>query len=306
MDSDDVELSALDYARHYELCKPYYEEAVHYGTLPVVTCETIEQDLRDLSNESITNSVKALIKERLLVSRDAALLLNLMQKPEEAPAIENLTKDRHRWMLDLKQELPVLRTNAELDLLSFGDTSMPDLRHVNIPFEVIREDSDEGFEWPAKYLTYAAQCDAQIKAEKLVVSRDVLMHLQDAIRDSFTSEDLAEIDNESLRRKSVGEASILQDIAKKYRNPHVDRLPHPYFHYHHRWSLMYHHRLRIVFHFHPTTVTLLSQRSKLWSSKSCEPKLSRINARIAVTQCCSTLRIRLLLLLFSMNGHLRS
>jgi hypothetical protein len=214
MDSDDEELSALDYARHYELCKPYHEEALYYGTLPVVTSDTIDQDLGDLSNESITNSVKALIKERFLVSRDAALLLNSIQKLQEAPVIENLTEDRHRWMLDLKQELPVLRTDAELDLLSFGDTSMPDLRQVNIPFVVIREGSDEGFEWPAKYLTYPAQCDAQIKAEKLVVSRDVLMHLQDAIRDSFTSQDLVEIDNESLRRKSVGEASILQGIAK--------------------------------------------------------------------------------------------
>jgi hypothetical protein len=207
MDSDDEEPSPLDYARRHELCQPYYEEPIYCDNLPLVTSEIIDWDLRDLSNESITNSVNALIKERLTLSRDAMLLLKSMHNPEEVPPIEILTKDRHRWMLDLKQELPILQTDTELDLLSFGDASMPDLRHVNIPSEVIHKDSDEGFEWPAKYLAYPAQCEAQIKAEKLAVSRDVLMHLQDAIHDSFTSQDLAEIENESIRCRSVGEVS---------------------------------------------------------------------------------------------------
>jgi hypothetical protein len=207
MDSDDEEPSPLDYARHHELCQPYYEEPIYCDNLPLVTRDIFDRDLRDPSNESIINSVNALIKERLTLSRDAMLLLKAMHHPEELPPIEVSTKDRHRWMLDLKQELPILRTDTELDLLSFGDASIPDLRYVNIPSEIIHNDSDEGFEWPAKYMAYPSQCEAKIKAEKLVVSRDVLMHLQDTIRDSFTSQDLAKIENESMRYRSVGEIS---------------------------------------------------------------------------------------------------
>jgi hypothetical protein len=214
MDSDDEEQpSPLDYARHHGLCKPYYEESIYCDNMPVITSDIIDRDLWDLSNESITNSVNALIKERLTVSRDSMLLLKSMHNSQDAPLNDLVTEDRHRWMLGLKQELPILRTDTELDLLSFGDASMPDLRHVNIPSEIIHKDSDEGFEWPAKYLAYSAQCDAQIKAEKLVVSRDILMRLQDAIHDSFTSQDLAEIEKESMRCRSVGEVSTPVDMA---------------------------------------------------------------------------------------------
>jgi hypothetical protein len=214
MDSDEEEWSTLDYARHHGLCKPYNEGVTYDGSLQVLTNDTFDLDLSNLSNDSITNSVNTLIRERLAVSRDAALLLKSIHELQEAPPTDTTIAERHRWMSDLKQELPILRTDNELDLLNFGNTAMPDLNHVNIPFEVIHEDNDEGFDWPAKYTTYPTQCEDQIKAEKLVVSKDVLLQLHDAIRDPFTSQDLNQMEDEGLRSRSVRDASAPPDIAK--------------------------------------------------------------------------------------------
>jgi hypothetical protein len=214
MEFDEEEWSPLDYARHHGLCKPYYDEVTYGGSLPVLTTDNFNQDLEDLSNASVTNSVNALTRERLAMSRDAALLLKSLQEWQEAPPADSITADRYRWVYGLKQELPILQTDNELDLLNFGDATMPDLSHVNIPFEVVHEDRDEGFEWPAKYLTYQAQCEEQINAERLIVSRDVLLQLQDAVRDSFTSQDLVQIESESLPYRSVGETLTPSDIAK--------------------------------------------------------------------------------------------
>jgi hypothetical protein len=215
MDSYEEEWSALEYARHHGLCKPYNDGVTYDGSLPAFTNNTFDLDLSDPSEDSVTNSVTALIRERLAVSRDAALLLKSIHELQDALPAEVTITERHRWMLDLKQELPLLRTDNELDLLSFGNAAMPDLSHANIPFEVVHEDNDEGFDWPMKYTTYtAAQCEEQIRAEKLVVSKEVLLHLQDAIRDSFTSHDIGTIEDESLRYRSVGDAPTPSDITK--------------------------------------------------------------------------------------------
>jgi hypothetical protein len=213
-DSDDDDRSALDYARHYGLCKPYDNEPVHDDSIPVPSDDNLDQDLWSPSKESIANAVDALIRERLAVTRDAALLLRAVHELQQKVPNDLPMTDRYHWMSNLRQELPILRTDNELDLLQFGSAAMPDLKNINIPLEFVDQEKDEGLEWPAKYLTYPAQFDNQIKAEKLAVSRDVLLHLRDAIADTYTLEDYEKNQEDHLQYKPVGEVSTRREITK--------------------------------------------------------------------------------------------
>jgi hypothetical protein len=205
LDQDDDELSALQFARHYGLCTPYDKEPPTISNLPAPYIDDFDQDLRDPSIASITNKVSTLIKERLTVSKEAALFLKAVLDELGAPSIESQPTERRKWMLSLRQELPLLRTENDLDLLHFGNVVMPDFKHLKIPYEVVDEANDEGFKWPARYQAYPVQCDAQIKAEKLAVSKDVLFYLQDAIRDSYGPEDFEKLVADSMNYKLVGE-----------------------------------------------------------------------------------------------------
>lgn len=202
-EGEEEEPSALDYARREGLSKPYYSDQFFFGNMPSPPRDDFDQDLWDLSPASITNTMNSLTKERLSVNRDAALLLKIVHNFREPPPEELLSPSSRRSARGLKQELPVLRTDNELDMLYFGCVDMPDLTKLKIPFEVVNQANDEGFEWPAKYLTYPARCVAQINAEKLAMPRDVLLYLQDAIRDSHAQGDFEKLKEECLSYRPV-------------------------------------------------------------------------------------------------------
>jgi len=132
--------------------------------------------------------VASITKERLTVNRDAVLLLKTIYTYQEEPSSSRFQTDDRNCTLNLKHELPVLQSDHDVDLLNFGSVVPPDLRNLKIPSELVNEQNDESFEWPAIYLTYLVQCDAQVKTEKLAVSRITLLHLQEAIRDAYVPE----------------------------------------------------------------------------------------------------------------------
>jgi hypothetical protein len=106
----------------------------------------------------------------------------------------------------LKQELPVLQTDAELDLLHFGTRVEPDFRDLRtrLPSEDLDDENDQGFGWPAKYSTYPAQCDAKVKSEKLAMTRDALAFLQDAVKDDYSAQDEEKLMAGEMERRVVG------------------------------------------------------------------------------------------------------
>jgi hypothetical protein len=201
----DEDLSPLEYARRHTLCKPYISEILALNDMHAPPDDTFYQDLWDPSQAQITNDLSGLIKERLSVTKDTALLLKAIHDFREAPS-DPVTVDGRRRILSLKYELPVLRRDHELDVLTFGSTALPDIRNLAIPSEVVDKENDEGLEWPAKYFTYPAQCSDRIKAEKLAVSRDVLLYLHNEIQDAYTTEDAEQVIVENLQYKPVSEA----------------------------------------------------------------------------------------------------
>ncbi|KAF2188133.1 hypothetical protein K469DRAFT_566946 [Zopfia rhizophila CBS 207.26] len=199
MDLEDEETSVLEYARFHELCRDYTLDSPPLNSLTVPFTDDIESDLEDLTGHLCPNSPTELMKERLTMTKDAALLLrsiHSMQEPFDQGA--QLTTDRLRTRR-LKQEVPLLRSDNELDLQLFGSISIPDFKGLKIPFETASTEKDEGFEWPSKYHQYPKRYEAQTKAEKLAVAKEVLQFLQHAVKDSYTQEDSESVKTDSLQ-----------------------------------------------------------------------------------------------------------
>jgi hypothetical protein len=213
LDPDDENWTTIEYARHYELTKKYDNHHISYSDICLPADDRCDWDSGFPSDANIMDSVSALMKERLAVSKEAAVLLRTMHELQQAPKSEEVAGDHYQRVRGLKQELPILKTDNELDMLSFGNPAMPVLKGMSISSEALNEENDEGLEWPTKYLAYPAQYERQIKAEKLAVSREVLLYLQNALADRFTAEDAEELVEQSLQRKMVSRFSCFENDA---------------------------------------------------------------------------------------------
>ncbi|EUC50713.1 hypothetical protein COCMIDRAFT_31917 [Bipolaris oryzae ATCC 44560] len=194
--SSQDELRPLEYARAQGLCIDYTTEPLPLRDLSVLSATALDESLCSLSDFLTTDAASTLTKERLAVNRDAVLLLKTIYADKEEPSASCFQTDNRKCILDLKHELPVLQSDHDVDSINFGSVAPLDFRNLKIPSELVNEQNDEGLEWPAIYLTYLTQCDAQAKTEKLVVSRSTLLHLQEAIRDAYVPED-----SEALKAK---------------------------------------------------------------------------------------------------------
>ena len=226
----DTEPSIIEYARSQGICVDYTTERLQFVHLEAPGIDGIDRDLYDTSDAVVTSATQALAKERLTINRDAALFLKSTYLLQEAPVLDALATDRRRWMLNLKLELPVLTSDYELDSLSFGSTTLPDFKKLQIPSEAIDEQNDEGFEWPTTYLDYPARCDTNFKAEKLSVSKNALVYLQNTLKDLWVQENNESILKRTLENKPVCEVVSLTTIGlnhaeKDYSTSHTTTTP---------------------------------------------------------------------------------
>ncbi|KAI4934370.1 hypothetical protein J4E85_002226 [Alternaria conjuncta] len=198
---DTSEPSVLEWARAQGVCVNYETELLHIRHLQSPLDDEFDPHLHEPSDATIDTVVSGLVKEKLTVNKDTALLLKAAHALQDELASDLTVTDSRTWRRDLRQELPVLRSDHEFDLLNFGGTVVPDFKNLQIPSEITVEENDEGFGWPTRYLDYPAQCDAQVKVEKLAISREVLVYLQDTIRDAYVPEDGQRLEAESLIRK---------------------------------------------------------------------------------------------------------
>lgn len=212
------ELSVLEYAREQDICVDYTTELPRLLDICLSVKDTLDQDPCDFFEDECTNTMTAaqttaaqeLTKERLALNKEAAFLLRTVVTLREPPRDDPLTADA-RQTRDLKLDLPVLQTDAELDLLHFGTRIEPNFKSLRtrLPSEDLDEENDEGFGWPTRYSAFPAQCDAKVKSEKLVMTRDALAFLQNAVKDDFSPQDEEVLMVEEMARKRVGFVRVL-------------------------------------------------------------------------------------------------
>lgn len=202
MSDDDFDI--LEYARNHSLCIDYTTELPHIRETHARSCDILDKGVQDTYDEPTTTTISKLTKERLALDKDAAVLLRTVISVPSVLASGALLKDKElRRTRALKQELPMLSTDNELDLLGFGSMAMPDLQRSKIPSEVVDEDNDEGWQWPEKYLTIGTQVNEDTRVERLAIPRNALFLLQDTICNDYTHKDSEYMKITGLTNKSV-------------------------------------------------------------------------------------------------------
>ena len=208
--NDVEEPSVLEYAREQGICVDYTTDLPRLLDLRTALECIDDRDIHDHFDDDLTNAATAaeeLTKQKLGLNREGALILKsalALQGPLDHDPLDVF--ESQQWIRDMKQELPILHTDSELDMLDFGSKVEHDFKDIqqSLPSEILDEEKDEGLGWPAKYLSYPLQYDAMIRNERLAVTREAMTFLQDALIDDHTPEDSAILMAEALESREVG------------------------------------------------------------------------------------------------------
>lgn len=174
--------SLLDFARHHGLTVPYTSENF---ILPLSWSDTSDDDAflseLNLSSSSLARSKYDLLHERLAVSSQAVLLLAKACLPPEALDNAAYGEEAKRTCAQMKQELPLLRSDNDLDLRHFGQRVEPDMRTINLRAIVVDDEADEGLRWPSRLQSLPAEIDTQMTTERLRVGGQAAQFLHDTL-----------------------------------------------------------------------------------------------------------------------------
>lgn len=199
-DDVDVEPPIIDYARFYGLVQNHLEPPPLQGlTLPENLGSFLE-DPPDLFHIDLSN-VKVR-EERLPIDAGAASLLSSILESAKHE-IEDDGIDRHR-VRRMKNELPLLHSDHETDLLRFVSPIVPDLENEFLPLETLDVEEDEGVEWPSNYYALPDEFAKKSSSEKIETSKDDFLYLQQALKYHLEGGEHAvfEIDDSSYKRVS--------------------------------------------------------------------------------------------------------
>lgn len=206
LDVIEHEPTVLEYARFHGLSCDYTQELSQCYKIASLSDEDIDLDLQHPQDDAaLTKPVEELTRERLTVSKEAATLLRSVYSLREAPDDLQLISEVKRRILNLKQEVPLLQTDHELDVLEFGKALESCIHEPKIPLEPVDEENDEGLGWPSSYFSYPAQCDEEARTEKLRVSKEVLLYLQDVVKGNSSPAGLEMMIREEVTHQKVSE-----------------------------------------------------------------------------------------------------
>ena len=206
------EPTVLEYARFHGLSTDYALDRPQLRINETLSDEAFIEDMIEPPDAlHVTSSAYELTREPLGVSKEAVLLLKAVYQLLDPTNESRLLPDRRLHILGSKQEVPLLRSDNELDMLQFGSAATPRFDEMRIPLEPVDDDNDEGLEWPSSYSAYPAQCCARANSEKLEITRDTLHFLQNTAKDDMKSLDIEEI---------IGENSKYQKVSNPGRSTH--------------------------------------------------------------------------------------
>lgn len=180
--SQEAESDVLEYARFHGLARNYL------GINPLANLGQFEDCLgpdEDLAEVLPINEFGGIPPaERLAYSKDALILLGSITKTElgeETLSSHEFVLGTHR-VRSMKQEVPEIGTDHELDMMDFGRPFMPDLENHYMPTILVDEEEDEGLTWPSKYRTLPTEFTKGSESDSLAVSSDVLVFLRDTLQ----------------------------------------------------------------------------------------------------------------------------
>ena len=179
--SAEVEPTLLEYARYYGIALDHRKKnPLHDPSTP----DNISAQLEDPPDvPRIDQSSGRLPLERLSVTAEAAVLLSSIKESEQGRSRfdEDIEIEVHRFQR-IKQELPILQTDHDLDLQSFAPQIVPDLENEHLPLEEFDDEADEGLEWPSSYYGLPDRFFNAAKRERLDPSKNGMLYLHAVLR----------------------------------------------------------------------------------------------------------------------------
>ena len=179
--SQEPEPSIIDYARFHGLACDHLQVSPLQELGLTENLGSSLDDPPDLVHIDPTDF--KLPQERLTLDADAASLLQSISELQKQPPVlteEDLGINRHR-VQRMKLELPLLRSDHEVDVIEFKSPIVPNLEDEFLPLESVNIEEDEGLEWPSHYYALPDDLTKKAKSEKMEASKDDLLFLQDAL-----------------------------------------------------------------------------------------------------------------------------
>lgn len=181
MMSQEDEIDMLEYARLHGLARNYLVMNPLANLGQVDDCLGPDEDLAGIPPINEFSGQRRV--EKLAFSKDALLLLESVTKTAQGMETisHDLMFDTHR-IRGMKQEVPEIMTDHELDMMDFGRPFMPDLENNYMPMVLIDEEADEGLTWPLRHKNLPTEFTKRSESESLAVPSDALVFLRDTLQ----------------------------------------------------------------------------------------------------------------------------
>ena len=225
--SQDVEPTIIEYARFYGLACDHRQLSPLQELTSSQNLGSFLDDPPELVHIDLTN-VKV-PEERLAVDVGAASLLSsIVESAKHSPSHsdQDLGTDRHR-VRRMKHELPLLRSDHELDVLRFKSPIVPHLGNESLPFEAVDVEEDEGLEWPSMYYALPNELVNKSRSEKIEASKDDFLFLQHTLNSQFEAVEHGTFEVDDLPYKRVnGHDSRAQELKLILNRQEIQNLHH--------------------------------------------------------------------------------
>ena len=207
MDGDDQEYtepSIIEYARFHGLARDHLSvNPLCSGHIPLL--HTLEfLDSREPNGSFSQDHLPAFaLNEQTSLDEDAQ---SLLAKATSGPTgTGNRVEDTadHRRIKKLKLELPITRTDHDLDMRDFALQYEPDLSRLNFPMVQVDEENDEGMTWPSYVYDFVNRSNYSQLFEKLSATKDDLLYLQAICRDDTQQSDTNSLEKGLLIHRTV-------------------------------------------------------------------------------------------------------
>ncbi|KAF2143875.1 uncharacterized protein K452DRAFT_247364, partial [Aplosporella prunicola CBS 121167] len=185
------EPTILQYARFHGIAKKFTSQyPLDPDLIPTAPIFLSEGLLDPVGAVSLELPRNFRIEERLCVNEATLAFLQSTCSVPKLHAEKDPFMARLNRVRNFKAELPILSSDNEMDMKRFLKQPVVDLGDTEIQPEHVDEEKDEGMAWPTKCETLPADYDKQVASEKLQVSRNILLYLQNTLKCNMTPEEI--------------------------------------------------------------------------------------------------------------------
>ncbi|TAQ84227.1 hypothetical protein B7494_g7449 [Chlorociboria aeruginascens] len=223
-EAEEDDISPLDYARQSGIACNYLHEPSPLSYLENTEQALLNDFLGDSSLPQFTISADVNLDERLTISRDGACILASVSKEMAAAnSLEQIEPSfiGHRELKSIQIETPLLRSDHDNDIRLFArrESFEIKLKDLDLPLERVNVEENEGLSFPSKLWNLSEETLVTLQHEKLEVTRDTLVYLQDTLKN-----DLMEVDDQNLW---ISLSTYKRSHALEHLTPPLSPLPLP-------------------------------------------------------------------------------